>query len=49
MVEGPAAGLTTLEELDGQLAGHHRLDAVRGHLLEMSGDHDCTAAIAACS
>jgi RNA polymerase sigma factor (sigma-70 family) len=40
MVEGPAAGLTTLDALDGQLAGQHRLDAVRGHLLEMSGDHD---------
>ena len=40
MVEGPAAGLTMLDGLDGQLAGHHRLDAVRGHLLEMSGDRD---------
>jgi RNA polymerase sigma factor (sigma-70 family) len=39
MVEGPAAGLAALEGLDGQLTGH-RLDAVRGHLLEMSGDHD---------
>ena len=40
MVEGPSAGLTRLKALDEQLAGHHRLDAVRGHLLEMSGHHD---------
>jgi predicted RNA polymerase sigma factor len=40
MVEGPAAGLAALETLEPGLAGHHRLDAVRGHLLEMSGDHD---------
>jgi predicted RNA polymerase sigma factor len=40
MVRGPVAGLTLLLELDqdGRLAGHHRLDAVRGYLLEMSGD-----------
>jgi RNA polymerase sigma factor (sigma-70 family) len=40
MVEGPAAGLATLEGLEEGLAGHHRLDAVRGHLLEMDGQHD---------
>jgi RNA polymerase sigma factor (sigma-70 family) len=41
MVEGPAAGLELLNALDadGRLAGHHRLDAVRAHLLEMAGDH----------
>jgi predicted RNA polymerase sigma factor len=40
MVRGPKAGLETLEKLDmdGRLAGHHRLDAVRAHLLEMAGD-----------
>ena len=38
MVHGPGAGLTLVEELDGRLAGHHRLDAVRAHLLEMTGD-----------
>jgi RNA polymerase sigma factor (sigma-70 family) len=40
MVEGPAAGLARLDELasDARLAGHHRLDAVRGHLLEKAGD-----------
>ena len=41
MVRGPSAGLELLHELDadGRLAGHHRLHAVRAHLLEMSGDH----------
>jgi RNA polymerase sigma factor (sigma-70 family) len=40
MVHGPAAGLALLRELDGdrRLAGSHRLDAVRGHLLERAGD-----------
>jgi len=40
MVEGPAAGLARLEELgrDPRIAGHYRLDAVRGHLLERAGD-----------
>jgi predicted RNA polymerase sigma factor len=31
-------GLKLLEPLDGPLAGHYRLDAVRAHLLEMAGD-----------
>jgi predicted RNA polymerase sigma factor len=41
MVHGPSAGLKLLSALDadGRLAGHHRLDAVRAHLLEMDGDH----------
>ena len=41
MVEGPASGLTLLDSLEaeGSLKGHYRLDAVRAHLLEMSGDH----------
>jgi len=41
MVQGPPAGLELLRELDsdGRLKGHHRLDAVRAHLLEMAGDH----------
>ena len=40
MVHGPAAGLTELARLgsDARLAGTHRLDAVRGHLAEMTGD-----------
>jgi RNA polymerase sigma factor (sigma-70 family) len=40
MVRGPRAGLELLSTLDrdGRLAGHHRLDAVRAHLLELAGD-----------
>jgi RNA polymerase sigma factor (sigma-70 family) len=46
MVHGPRKGLELLRALDSdtRLAGHHRLAAVRGHLLEMAGD--CEAAIA---
>jgi RNA polymerase sigma factor (sigma-70 family) len=42
MVDGPAAGLEMLAALDtkGQLAGHHRLNAVRAHFLEMWGDRE---------
>jgi predicted RNA polymerase sigma factor len=42
MVHGPAKGLDLLKPLesDTRLAGHHRLDAVRAHLLEMAGDHE---------
>jgi len=41
MSRGPQAGLALLAELEsgGRLAGDHRLPAVRGHLLEMTGDH----------
>ncbi|NDU77196.1 sigma-70 family RNA polymerase sigma factor [Actinomadura sp. DSM 109109] len=40
MVNGPSAGLNLLRELDGdtRMEGHHRLAAVRAHLLEMAGD-----------
>jgi len=38
MVQGPPAGLELLNALDDRLAGHHRLDAVRAHLLEMAGE-----------
>jgi RNA polymerase sigma factor (sigma-70 family) len=39
MVDGPDAGLEVLQPLDGdeRIAGHHRLHAVRAHLLEMAG------------
>jgi RNA polymerase sigma factor (sigma-70 family) len=39
MVHGAPAGLKQLDALDadGRLTGHHRLDAVRAHLLEMAG------------
>ncbi|MFC4820359.1 RNA polymerase sigma factor [Dokdonella ginsengisoli] len=47
MVQGPRAGLDLLDSLQasGRLAGHYRLDAVRAHLLERSGD---AAAAKAC-
>ncbi|MBM0234328.1 RNA polymerase sigma factor [Micromonospora sp. STR1_7] len=40
MARGPQAGLELLATLDGdhRLAGHHRLSAVRAHLLELAGD-----------
>jgi RNA polymerase sigma factor (sigma-70 family) len=40
MVHGPSKGLDLLNALDadGRLKGHHRLDAVRAHLLELAGD-----------
>ena len=40
MVQGPAAGLALVDALaaGGRLAGSHRLDAVRGHLLELAGE-----------
>jgi RNA polymerase sigma factor (sigma-70 family) len=42
MVEGPAAGLRVVDALatDRRLARHHRLHAVRAHLLETAGDTD---------
>jgi len=38
MAEGSASGLAVLEGVENRLAGHYRLDAVRAHLLEMSGE-----------
>ena len=40
MVHGPGAGLAALEGLDERLPDHHRLAAVRAHLLEQEGDLD---------
>ncbi len=42
MAHGPRAGLGQLVELenDKRLAGHHRLAAVRAHLLEMAGNRE---------
>jgi predicted RNA polymerase sigma factor len=42
----PMAGLKMLNALDGdrRLKGHHRLDAVRAHLLELAGDHQAAIA-----
>jgi RNA polymerase sigma factor (sigma-70 family) len=41
MVQGSQAGLDLLQtlEADERMAGHHRLAAVRAHLLEMAGDN----------
>ncbi|WP_437605427.1 sigma-70 family RNA polymerase sigma factor [Sorangium sp. So ce834] len=46
MVRGPEAGLELLRSLDAdpRLAGHHRLDAARAHLLERAGDHEAAIA-----
>ncbi|MGD1222017.1 RNA polymerase sigma factor [Streptomyces krungchingensis] len=42
MVDGPSAALALLDRLDtddrGPLAGHHRVHAVRAHLLDMAGE-----------
>nr|WP_245929856.1 DUF6596 domain-containing protein [Allonocardiopsis opalescens] len=45
-VHGPDAGLAALAALDGdeRIAGHHRLDAVRAHLLERAGETDAARA-----
>jgi RNA polymerase sigma factor (sigma-70 family) len=44
MVDGAQAGLKLLEPLSEPLARHHRLHAVRAHLLEMAGDVDAAIA-----
>jgi RNA polymerase sigma factor (sigma-70 family) len=46
MVHGPAAGLERIALLDqdARIRGHHRMDAVRAHLLEMAGDHEAAIA-----
>ena len=42
MVQGPRAGLDLLDQLgtDARMAGNHRVDAARAHLLEKAGDVD---------
>ncbi|WP_328989452.1 RNA polymerase sigma factor [Kribbella sp. NBC_01245] len=46
MASGPKEGLTLLESLesDGRVSAHHRLNAVRAHLLEMAGDTEAAKA-----
>ncbi len=46
MVHGPRAGLEQLgaAEADPALAGHHRVDAVRAHLLDIAGDREAARA-----
>jgi RNA polymerase sigma factor (sigma-70 family) len=43
-VDGPLAGLQALDGLDARLPGHHRVDAVRGHLHARAGHADLAAA-----
>ncbi|MGZ3421555.1 MAG: RNA polymerase sigma factor [Polyangiales bacterium] len=42
MVHGPSVGLELLKALDAdeRMARNHRLEAVRAHFLELSGDHE---------
>jgi RNA polymerase sigma factor (sigma-70 family) len=46
MVNGPETGLRMLDALvdDERIARHHRLEAVRGHLLEMAGASEAARA-----
>ncbi len=44
MVRGPRAGLGLVAELEGALRGHHRLAAVRAHLLELAGEREAAIA-----
>jgi predicted RNA polymerase sigma factor len=46
MVHGPRAGLVLVDAIanDARLAGTHRVDAVRAHLLELAGDTDAAVA-----
>lgn len=46
MVHGPQAGLQQLvaAEADSALVGHHRVDAVRAHLLELAGEREAARA-----
>jgi RNA polymerase sigma factor (sigma-70 family) len=47
MVHGPNAGLDLLAPLDDdeRLSGHHRLDAVRAHLLERAGKRQAAVSL----
>jgi predicted RNA polymerase sigma factor len=46
MVRGPEAGLAELARVEAEpaLAGHHRVEAVRAHLLEAAGQPETAAA-----
>jgi predicted RNA polymerase sigma factor len=48
MAHGASAGLALLDAVDERLNGHHRLDAVRAHLLEMAGDTEGRAGALSC-
>ena len=38
MADGPEAGLAVVDTVEERLQGHYRVDVVRAHLLEMTGD-----------
>ncbi len=44
MIDGPQAGLARLDGLGERLGDHHRLHAVRAHLLEQAGDPEAAIA-----
>ena len=44
MVDGPQEALARLAAAEPALAGYHRVDAVRAHLLEQAGDGDAARA-----
>jgi len=46
MVHGPRVGLQQLDAAaaDPALEGHHRVDAVRAHLLELAGEREAARA-----
>jgi RNA polymerase sigma factor (sigma-70 family) len=46
MAQGPDAGLAALSAIEGheRLAGHHRIEAVRAHILELAGERVAAAA-----
>jgi RNA polymerase sigma factor (sigma-70 family) len=44
MVHGPSEGLSVLQAAEAGLKGHHHVDAVRAHLLELSGEREAAAA-----
>ncbi|HVW40594.1 MAG TPA: DUF6596 domain-containing protein [Amycolatopsis sp.] len=46
MVDGPRAALDLVDEVaaDSRMTNHHRVEAVRAHLLEMAGDREAARA-----
>jgi RNA polymerase sigma factor (sigma-70 family) len=44
MARGPSEGLSVLESAEAALKGNHHVDAVRAHLLELSGEREAAAA-----
>ena len=46
MVHGPRAGLALVDAIakDGRLAGNHRVESVRAHLLELAGENESAIA-----